>query len=291
VPTYSRRRFLAAGTGLVLAGPSLLAACGKDDPGSGSGGGNREGLALLPFLAPGTVATGAQRWAIGVGDTDAMLGVDELPSTLTVQFLFDGKELGSPMSAPRHAEGLPRPYYPYRTTFTAPGTYDVVATIDGQEATMAFALVPPEQVPIPKVGDKLPAAETPTTADGHGVDPICTRKPTCPLHEVTLTEALGEGKPVGLLIATPAYCQTAVCGPVLDVVLAASEGLTDKVRLVHAEVYSDDTLASQAPVVSAYGMTFEPCLYLADASGTIVDRLDVLFDTAEVRTALEQLAA
>jgi hypothetical protein len=35
-------------------------------------------------------------------------------------------------------------------------------------------------------------------------------------------------------------------------------------------------------VVSAYGLTFEPALYLAGVDGTIVNRLDTIFDQTEL---------
>jgi hypothetical protein len=42
--------------------------------------------------------------------------------------------------------------------------------------------------------------------------------------------------------------------------------------------------------VQAYNLEFEPVLFLADASGTLVERLDAIWDAAELRTALDRLA-
>ena len=87
----------------------------------------------------------------------------------------------------------------------------------------------PADVAIPQVGAPLPPFDTPTVEDGRGVNPICTREPACPLHDVsTQSSALSAGQPVAYLIGTPAYCQTAVCGPVLDLLLdrAATAGRT-----------------------------------------------------------------
>ena len=47
-------------------------------------------------------------------------------------------------------------------------------------------------------------------------DPLCTQDPQCPLHSVSLDQVLGSGKPVAVMFATPARCQTQYCGPVLD---------------------------------------------------------------------------
>jgi hypothetical protein len=127
-------------------------------------------------------------------------------------------------------------------------------------------------------------------SDARGVDPICTRSPACPLHDATLTESLAGGRPVAYLVGTPAHCKTAVCGPVLDLLLAERDARGDAIAMVHAEIYTDDTITTVAPAVQAYNLEFEPVLFLADASGTLVERLDAIWDAAELRTALDRLA-
>ncbi len=139
---------------------------------------------------------------------------------------------------------------------------------------------------IPKPGDALPPFETPTTTDGRGVNPICTATPPCPLHTMTLTQALQTGKPVAYFIGTPAFCQTGVCGPILDFVVAQHDRLGDKMAMVHADVYVDSTAQKTSPAVDAYNMTFEPCLFVADAKGMLVERLDFVFDEGELAAAL-----
>ena len=52
---------------------------------------------------------------------------------------------------------------------------------------------------------------------------------------------------------------------------------------IHAEVYADDTLKETAPAVQAYELDFEPLLFVADATGNLVARLDAVFDKSEMR--------
>jgi hypothetical protein len=154
-----------------------------------------------------------------------------------------------------------------------------------------FSVTAPADIQMPKVGDKLPPFDTPTADNNRKVNPFCTRNPVCPLHAQTLTQALAAGKPVAFLVATPAHCKTAVCGPVLDLLLAQQAAFGSKVSMVHAEVYTDDTIATPAPVVDAYKMDFEPSLFLADHTGTIVNRLDNVWDTNELVAALTKLVS
>ena len=87
-----------------------------------------------------------------------------------------------------------------------------------------------------------------------------------------------------------------MCGPVLDILLGQVGGHPD-VRFIHAEVYADpeavDNIA-QATVAEAppaYSLPYEPALFLADSGGTIVSRLDTIFDEREVSEALTALEA
>ena len=67
-------------------------------------------------------------------------------------------------------------------------------------------------------------------------------------------------------------------------------------QFVHAEVYTnaeavkDLQAATLTPAVNAYGLTYEPSLYVADATGTIVDRLDYIFDATDLDASLSKAA-
>ena len=41
-----------------------------------------------------------------------------------------------------------------------------------------------------------------------------------------------------------------------------------------------------APAVKALGLTFEPTLFIVDATGEIIQRLDAVFDSLEITDAL-----
>jgi len=83
-------------------------------------------------------------------------------------------------------------------------------------------------------------------------------------------------------------------GPVLGVVLhePLQHPAADGVDLIHAEVYANPrsvpsiAQATSAPIVAAYGMPFEPILFVADRNGTLVERHDSIFDTAQLGAAL-----
>src|SRR5438132_1411319 len=102
---------------------------------------------------------------------------------------------------------------------------------------------PPRPAPLGVAGSRCstrssPPNPTPTTANHLGVNPICTHDPVCPFHSVSLDQAIGGTRPIALLVSTPAFCQVAICGPVLDLFIKrkatfAAQGIT----VIHAEVY------------------------------------------------------
>jgi hypothetical protein len=289
----TRRQVLLGGS--AAAGAVLLGACG-DDGGAGASGTTStavplaSGLALAQFFGGPTFIAGREaRLPFGVADQDGLLATEDTPERLSVQILDpDGSSLGTPIEVGRHADGLPRAYFPLRVTVDEPGIYTARTEIDGAATEMSFQIHAADDVTVIQPGASMPALETPTTTDARGVNPVCTDEPACPLHDVTVAEALAEGAPIALLVATPAFCQIAICGPVLDVLLAV-RGDHPGVRFLHAEVYADPAkdLQVYAPIIAPLGLHFEPCLVLVGTDGVVADRVDTIYDRTELQARLD----
>jgi len=309
-PPLGRRAFLRragalGGLGaLALGAPSLLAACGSSTSDDGAEGdtltlspdlGGRQLVGLFNYTGNYVEAGAPQRLALIIATPEGPPDPDG-PDSLTVQLSRDGTDVGDPITLARHADGVPIGYYPLEATFAEPGTWAVSTTLDDRPVAQSFLVEPPGESAILQVGQQMVPVATPTTADARGVNPICTRSPECPYHDLTLTEALAAGTPVALMISTPQYCQTGVCGPVLDLVMeqaAQVPGLT----VVHAEVYvdpgagGDPAAGGLTEAVDAYGLTFEPSLFVARADGTVTARLDNIFDRTEIARAFQGAVA
>jgi hypothetical protein len=113
--------------------------------------------------------------------------------------------------------------------------------------------------------------------------------PACSLHTVSLADAIGKGRPVAVLFATPALCQTRYCGPVLDELLKLRKRYQDQITFVHVEIYRDNRGADLAPTVQAWNIPFEPWLFTVDGAGTIRGRLDSAFGRDEISPLLDAL--
>jgi hypothetical protein len=284
MPSLSRRAVLAGGVGVVL-----LAACGKSSGGGADEDEAQPGLQVARFFPDGTQAVDApQRYPFGLGDETGVMGTGpaELVASIRGE---DGAVVAEGIRVARHDQGLERAYWPLVTELPV-GIYEVTFTADGQTLpASAVSVRDPSEVTVVRPSTPMPNLATPTTADARGVNPVCTRAEPCPLHDTSLDEALAAG-PVALLVGTPAYCATGICGPVLEVLLGA-RGDYPAITFLHAEIYTDDTLKTTSPTVQGLGMTFEPALFLVGADGVVKERLDVIYDEVELTAALTRLAA
>lgn len=294
---------------MVLGG--LAAACGGDDEsgddesGDASAGGSGttapaatggqgttetatiDGFTVVQRYPSGQRLTpGEVRLAISIASANGSL-LTTGPDVLTGVIRNEQGETIDTIEAPRRGTGLDVPYWSITTTIPERGLYEFA--LDGATGDPTpFLIFDATEVSIPAVGTKLPPFDTPTTDDARGVDPVCTRLDgPCPFHDVTLTEALAAGKPVVYIIGTPAHCATATCGPGLDFLMAAAEQYGDVATFVHAEVYADPEATEVAPAVTEYTLDYEPVVWITDAEGTVVRRIDIVWDADELGEMLD----
>lgn len=293
---FDRRRLLRGGiAGLGAFGAAyLLDACGGSSETVEPKGDGTPKQSLIAMFPRDTAYLGAgipSRLIYTVADAEGV-PASKLPASVEFSVKLNGKAVGEPIKATPHGDGVPRPYLPITVTFPEKGLYDVYAQVNGETLRSQVIAVNPDEVKMPIVGSQLPSVHTPTLVDPLGVDPICTRSPTCPFHEHDLATALGTGKPVVVLLATPAYCQTTSCGPILDILMGEAAKLPDDVIVIHSEVYKNpktvDDLnnATLAPLPEAYNMTFEPSLFVTDRTNKLVARADIAVDRVEMAKML-----
>lgn len=288
----SRRRFLALSASVGFAG--AVAACGGGGSGKGSSGAaDIEGtLQIVKRFPDAGLVKGRVRLPISLGDTSGVLGSDKLknlPTTLNASVIDaeTGEVVIQKLTADRYGDDLSVPYWPFTFTIDRTSGIFLLKVDEAPDSDCSFQIEERKNVVTPVMGEPLPPFDTPTTDNNRGVDPICTRQDSpCPFHSSTLTDALKSGKPVLYLIGTPAYCQTGTCTPALDALIAASKNLGDSVSIVHADVYKDKSATEAAPAVKAYKLAYEPVLYITDAKGILVDRLDAVFDVKEMNAVL-----
>lgn len=278
-------------------GAGFLAACSSNSSITGADGPTRSGVPtfLYPAFPVGfgsesvTVAGTQQRITFVLrDDVDIMRAA--APASATIAISLAGTPIGSQMTA-RHDDGIITPYYPVEFIPPQPGQYEASLPDFPEVDPVMFVVRDRSEVTIPLVGDPLRSVDTPTFENHRGVEPICTRAEPCPFHELNLADVLHNGRPTVLVIATPGFCQTDICGPVVDLLIDEAPSRPD-IDFIHAEVYIDPSVfetgkfPETTPAVNINELPFEPVLYVADADATIVSTLSTIWDRSELKDAL-----
>jgi hypothetical protein len=194
-------------------------------------------------------------------------------------------------SGPGEAKSV---YVVPKVDFPKDGSYLAVAMIKGPdgklEATRLPSPVVGEYPKVPKVGERPPKIETLTAADvGNDLEKIDTRVPPDQMHKVNFAEVLGK-KPIVLIFATPALCQSRVCGPVVDVAQQVADEYEPQADFIHQEVYVDNEVNKGIrPQLKAFGLPTEPWTYLIGKDGVIEDRLSGAYGVAELEEAMQSI--
>lgn len=301
-PHVTRRTFLAAAGGVVL-----LAACGSDDSSKGSSASTtadepKAGLTSGRLSSDLYASTEPQRFAFALQKDEQFYGGP--PATIAFAAVppeQDEKDpepprFGPPIPAQYRPDGLPdnRGIYTVEAVFATPGVWKGNIDVDGQKTEIFFQVA--DQPTAPTAGTPAPVVPSPTVADPLGTDPLCTRTDAnndpapCDLHTQNLVDITGKGRPVAVMFATPARCQSQFCGPVLDQLLALQPEYQDRVDMVHVEIYQSDRGTALVPTLDGWGIMSEPWIFVIDGAGTIQGRLDGAFSTSEIRGLLDRVA-
>jgi hypothetical protein len=179
--------------------------------------------------------------------------------------------------------------------FSGDGEWRVAALIE-RGGKLEGSLLPSAIVggspDVPRVGERAPLIHTPTAADvGGDLAKITTRVPPDTQNQVDYADVLGK-EPIVLLFATPQFCVSRVCGPVVDVAEQVKQVAGDRAAFIHMEIYkeNDPSLEEQRPQVKAFGLPTEPWLFVIDSRGRIATEIEGAFGVEELTRAVEAVS-
>ena len=199
-----------------------------------------------------------------------------------------------PIGVPGGAAADAQNIYVATVTTPKPGTYWVLAEPVGGKPIQALGnLVVRRHTRAPAFGDKAPPSRNPTLKPGVDPKTVTTAEPPDrELLRTTVAASLAAGRPFVVTFATPAYCQTRTCGPVVQVVQAVAKKWQAKgVDFIHIEIYKDnDPAKGTNRWVDQWKLQSEPFTFVVDRTGTVRTRLEGAFSTAELDAAVRGIA-
>lgn len=221
----------------------------------------------------------------------------------------NGKQLRGPFVAHKESLEVATPYRSKQTVsdladgksffvanpeFVSAGQRVVVAVaqIDGRMvlASSTRPLPVGDKNAPPDVGDQAITIHTKTAADvGGDLTKITTRVPPAPkLLDTDFADVVGK-KPVVLLFATPALCQSRTCGPVTDIAEQVRAQSGKGVAFIQQEIYVDNSPPKLRPQVKAWRLQTEPWAYVIDRKGKITARFEGVFSAGELARAVAKV--
>lgn len=303
--------------------PLVFAACSVAPGGAGSGdlasatpaiapdgwplAGQVSSSGPVPVIASSELVVGANRFLFTIVDQSSQ-PIASPDMTTKVAFYDLAKDPKDPQSsaAGRFLWAIPneRGFYVTDATFDVAGEWGAEITTTpktGSPTSARIRFQVEQKGTTPAIGDPAPSTPTPTLADvGGDVKKLSSDpNPYPPFYQLSEADALAAHKPFVLVFATPAFCQSRVCGPTLDGVktVARSEpGFT----FINVEPYELDFVNGQLqpkldakgqlqPVkaVDAWGLQAEPWIFVVDRNGIVRGSYEAVVGQAELRAAVD----
>lgn len=160
---------------------------------------------------------------------------------------------------------------------------------DLQYAQMAFEAVDTTNTPRP--GDSAIPATNPTYKTVKDLSQISTQlTPNPAFYQMTVARALEESKPLVLVFATPGYCTSRMCGPVLDVVEAIHNKHPQSANIIHIEPFDLDIIRrdgklSWVEAARMWNLPTEPWVFVIKDK-VVLSRFEGLFAETELEDKL-----
>jgi hypothetical protein len=302
-----------AGVLLALAAAAIAGGCGSSDDSGATrtepGSGTLESLWRQPGEDVGLIngtsdfAPGEIRLSFLVVDSEGRAisrpharvwvagGLRAKPFEETQAALED---IGVPGSS-SPAAGEVTKLYVARFRLDRPGTYWVLAEPVGGRPVQALGnVVVKQRSKSPAVGAPAPRSNTPTLRSEPDVAKLTTSDPPDrELLRYSVAESLDAGVPFVVAFATPQFCSSRTCGPVVDVVDRVRRELADeRVRFIHVEVYEgNDPARGVNRWMREWGLPSEPWVFVVGKDGRIKAKFEGSVSLRELRDAVRRRLA
>ncbi len=191
--------------------------------------------------------------------------------------------------------------YVTNVDFDTPGDWGMMVTVtrDGRASKpIPFRFTVLEHTPEPAVGDPAPPSRQATLADVRDLGEVDSSYPLRPaMHDTTVAAAIEARRPAVIAFATPAFCESRTCAPVMDTVmdpLAAT--YAGRAAFIHVEPYvlkdlREANVRRPVPATQEWRLQSEPWVFVVGADGRIAAKFEGPAALDEVRSALDRALA
>jgi len=228
-----------------------------------------------------------------IHDGDARLTAETPARYHRLEVVEQGKRVHIHPDGSRHVHGEAtdvQGIYVAQVTFPRSGTWglEILAQLgDGtvESAQLSVSVLAASLTPM--AGTPAPRSRNLIASDVSELKQIDSSEPPDPrLHQTRIADAIAQGKPQVIVFATPKYCTSRVCGPVVDVVRTLIPTYGDRVVFIHQEIWDAGSLQKFSPTVEEWNLRSEPWIFVVDGGGMVRARFEGLTTRRELEAAL-----
>ena len=158
--------------------------------------------------------------------------------------------------------------------------------------TARFAVTVLDRPATPAVGSAAPRSRNLIARDVKNLRQIDTSpRPDPRLHQVRIADTIAQGKPQLIVFATPQFCTSRMCGPVVDIVRSLLPTYGKRMAFIHQEIWQDFADKKMFPTVEEWRLDTEPWIFMVDGKGIIRAKFEGLVTAREMEIALQQILA
>jgi hypothetical protein len=198
------------------------------------------------------------------------------------------------VGVPGRDSGNATSVYVARVEVRRHGRYWLVAAPTGSRVRALGTLDVKASSASPALGSKAFPSRTPTIASTHGDFARLTTRvpPDRGLLHYSIADSLAAHKPFVVVFATPKFCTSRTCGPVVDVVDAVRRRLSrTDVRFIHVEVYRrNDPSLGLNTFMREWHLPSEPWVFLVGSDGRIHAKFEGPLSVQELAAAARRLS-
>jgi hypothetical protein len=165
-----------------------------------------------------------------------------------------------------------------------------ITLADGSHTGGQFAIQVVDHTASPEVGQAPPASRNRTLHTQPDLAKLTSDwEPDPELYQLTVAEAIKSGKPSVITFATPAYCTSRLCAPVLNTVKQVAKQDRQAANFIHIEVYKEFDPLTYADEMAQWHLQSEPWTFVLDRQGRVAARFGGPLSVNELEEALAPL--
>ena len=163
----------------------------------------------------------------------------------------------------------------------------------GQSFEIQTAFVVNDNMQFLPVGSRVPPMANRILQDGYEIQDLSTHpNPEPSMYQTTVESAISNNRPSVVVFSTPAYCQSKVCGPVLDIVMSVMDSYKSQIDFIHIEPFDLSSLLNSGDFLlsnpaKAWNLPSEPWIIVVGDDGKVVAKFEGIVGTTELIKVLD----